>query len=124
MRFGRTQQVELGQPHRTYETPDERAVREARIATVRACFTELQETGLVERGPYLVDVDSDLLYTPYRGATFARGKATLDYVNPSSGLAFFVNRAGDVVLLEPVRRPATWSEVVERKARKQAAGPV
>jgi hypothetical protein len=115
-------------PRDDLETAEDRDAAEMRKLRVRAAregssWTEIPEP--VVRGRWLVDAATDKLYSPYRGATFCGGK--LEFAVDREDLAFFVDRAGDIRVLEPVDRPATWSEYVERqiaatpkKARNEA----
>ena len=53
-------------------------------------------------------------------AQFERDRASL-LSGEGMDFWFFVDRDGDVVVLESVSSPATWSEVVARRARKQTS---
>lgn len=53
------------------------------------------------------------------GSTFEPGRASV-FSGEGAPLCFFVDRDGDVVLLERLTSPATWSEVIERQARQEA----
>lgn len=95
-------------------------VREARVESARSnqYWRELEEVDLVKRGPYLVSASTDELFTPHRGAIFDRGKVEF---GERSELYFFVSRQDDVVMLERVTSPASWSEVVRQRASRPAA---
>jgi hypothetical protein len=102
------------------EAADERALREARIAAARRnpYWTELREAELVERPPaYLVDSESDRVFTRYRGPVFTSGQARPSF-QENVRLAFFVSESGELVFLEPVPGTATWSQIVEQQARR------
>lgn len=109
----------IGQPG-TVEDKDAAELRTFRLraARERTKWTEIPEP--VVRGRWLVDAASDRLYTPYRGATFCGPR--LEFADDRADLAFFVDRDGDVVVLEQVRTPATWSEYVERQVHLKARG--
>jgi hypothetical protein len=97
------------------ERPTEDKIRARRVEVARrnSAWTELTETALVPRGRWLVDADSDELYSLHRGTVFSKGAIAFD---ADVELAFFVDRDGEVVLLEPAGR--TWSSVVEKKAKR------
>lgn len=78
-------------------------------------WTELEEAALVKRGPWLVHVETDELYTRYRAPTFHRS-ARIEF-GADKALHFFVDQAGDVVVLERSQQPRTWSEVAYGRAR-------
>jgi hypothetical protein len=111
--------VNLGR-RRTAEPSDPRdTLRALRVEAARQvpAWEERQETDLVKRGPYLVDVDTDRLYTRYAGTVFASGEAkpTFGERNP---LLFFVTDDDRLVFLEPAGS-RTWSEIVARQAWRQ-----
>lgn len=99
---------------------DDELVAEARVEAARKNpdWVEVEEIDLVVRKPWLVHAESDELYSVFRGAIFERGSARLVF-NYSVPLAFYVDRTGSVVFLE--RRPGTWSDVVAKRARRDAA---
>ena len=78
---------------------------------------ELSETDLVKRGPYLVDADTDRLYTYYAGAVFASREAKPTF-GDRAPLLFFVTDDDRLAFLEPAGS-RTWSEIVARKAWRQ-----
>jgi hypothetical protein len=96
----------------------ERRVREARLATARrqSAWVEIPETGLVRRGPFFVDAETDLLYILHRGVVFEPGGATVGYVPADAPMTFYVDRADNIVFVERYSGAATWSEVVARRA--------
>jgi hypothetical protein len=108
---------------RKLETVEDLDAAEARKLRVRAArelsqWTEIPEP--VVRGRWLVDAASDRLFTVYRGATFFGGK--LEFAADRNDLSFYLDRSGDVVVVEPVRAPAsTWSELVALQACQQVA---
>jgi hypothetical protein len=113
-RIGRSEE----QAEHVLDDRDAPALREQRVYQARKTnWTELEETVLVERGPWLVDADSDRVYQLHRGATFVGGR--LEFDRERTDVAFYVDRNGDVVVLEAVHSPATWSEVVERQTRSE-----
>jgi hypothetical protein len=98
----------------------ERAVREARLEFARQQphWTEVAETSLVRRGPFLVHATTDELFVHRRGHVWEPGRATI-YVPENTPMTFTVNERGEVVFLEPPSGPRTWSEVVARKASRE-----
>jgi hypothetical protein len=76
-------------------------VRESRCADARrnARWTEIDGSKIVERGRYALS-DGTHEYRPYRGAAFVGGRLMFADQMP---LHFYVDSAGDVVLLERVR---------------------
>jgi hypothetical protein len=113
--FGR-----LGEPPRTPGEEFEDELRQRRLEVARRVpgWTELEETALVKRGRWFVHAETDEVFSPVRGVVFATASTTVvadraPYyfcVLPSGGLAFF----------EKVTTPATWSEHVERQARRRS----
>lgn len=93
-------------------------MREARIAAARRNprFTEIPDD-LVTRGRCLVSAATDEVYLPHRGAVFERSSAGL--VADMAELVFTVNAEGELRFLD--RRPGTWSDVVERQAKRDRA---
>jgi hypothetical protein len=114
-----TSSAGLGRP----PGPDERALREARVVAARRnpYWTELREAELVERPPaYLVDSESDRVFSRYRGPVFERGQERPS-LQEQVGLSFYVTADNELVFLEPVPGTATWSQIVERQARRGRA---
>lgn len=101
----------------------ERQVREKRleIARQRSNWTEIPETRLVRRGPFWVDAETDLLWVVRRGHVFEPGRAGVGYVTNDTAMTYTVDAAGEVVFLESPSGPRTWSEVVERRAKRGRA---
>lgn len=94
-------------------------VREARLELARRNprWVELVETDLVRRGPsFLVHVPTDAVYTVRRGHVFEPDKAVVGYVPDGVPLAYYVDASREITFLEA--QPRTWSELVERKARR------
>lgn len=92
-------------------------IRVARIEAARrnTKWTEI-DGPLIRRGPWWVDVESDRLFTLYRGPVFETGCASIAFAD-AAPLVFTVD--GDTLtLFEPVTSPPSWSEVVERRARR------
>jgi hypothetical protein len=91
-------------------------VREARVAFARAndAWVELEQTQLVKRGPsWLIDVESDRIFVKRPGVAFQPGTAKLEFVPPNSALWFYVDaESGELVLLERLVTPRTWSEAL------------
>jgi hypothetical protein len=101
---------------------DEQQLRTARVEAVRKThWTELEQADLVPRGPFgwLVHAQSDCVYRLYRGAVFDRG--TIGFASPDAALAYYVTARNEVVVLERLTHPASWSAFVERNARQEAA---
>jgi hypothetical protein len=92
-------------------------LRAARITAARGCqaWTEI-DGPLVARGPWWVHPDSDRLFTQYRGVAFATGSVSL--VADRAELVFTVH-GDELSLYERVFSPASWTEHVERQAKRQ-----
>jgi hypothetical protein len=121
-----TRRIGAGTIGRSAESVDEHAamrarLREQRVLSARGSrrWTEIPETRLVPRGPWLCDAQTDALYTVSRGAVF--GPAGGIEFDEMVDRQFFVSPMGDVVMLERVQTPATWSEYFERQARRKVA---
>lgn len=101
---------------------DQEQLRAARLEAARAnaYWQEIESTLLVRRGPFLVRADNDSLRTLHRGTIWNPSSADVVF-NDRLSMWFTVDSAGDVVFLEKSNAPATWSEVVERQARKSRA---
>ena len=80
-------------------------------------WTERAVTEFVRRGKWFVDAASDELYATRRGQIFEPAGPRIIF-DAELALSWFVDRAGDVIVLERSTRPRTWSEIVERKARR------
>lgn len=91
-------------------------ILKARVSAARrmAEWEELREVALVPRGRFLVDAETDRMFTLYRGETFESGSSSVIIDRP---LAFYVDRDGELVFLEVVPG-RTWSEHIARQARK------
>ena len=109
-------------------TPDEIAakkaafLREKRIEHARSmrAWVEHSETDFVRRRPaYLIHAESDEVFTVYRGAIFDPGTAYVAF-NENIEMHWFVDGADEIVFLERTT-PRTWSEFVERRARRARA---
>lgn len=103
--------------------PDELQVIEARIRYARSnpSWHEVPE-GLVRRGPggrYLIDPESDAVYSIRSGEVFSRGRAVPDFVDPKTELWFFVSERGPVFLGRPFGA-RSWSEIFGQRARSAA----
>ncbi|HUP50871.1 MAG TPA: hypothetical protein VM198_00240 [Longimicrobiales bacterium] len=100
----------------------ERQVREARLDLARrkSNWTEIPEVRLVRRGPFLVDAETDFLWTFRRGHVFEPHRASVGYVTNDTPMTYFVDQADNVVFLEPPSGPRTWSEIVTRRTRRRA----
>lgn len=99
----------------------EAKVREAQIAFARRNdrWTEIAPAArLVKRGPFLVDAETDFVYSVYRGQVF--GWRSVTALIPDVSLTFFLNRADELVFLERAKTARTWSEIVERRERAKA----
>jgi hypothetical protein len=98
----------------------EHQVREKRLETARgrANWTEIPETRLVRRGRFWVDAETDLLWAIRRGYVFEPERATVGYVRDDQPMTFMVDADDDVVFLEALSGPRTWSEVVAKRARR------
>ena len=103
------------------ERPGEDAIRDARVEVARrnSAWTELEEVDLVRRHRgWLVSAETDELFTLSRGVVFASGSVTV--IADQAALYFYVDRAGgDLVFLEKIMSPATWTEHLEQQAAKE-----
>ena len=99
----------------------ERQVRQARLDLARrqTTWTEIPETRLVRRGPFLVDAETDLVYVLRRGIVFEPSKSTVGYVPDNTPMTLYVDQDDNVVFLEEPAGPRTWSEIVARKAARR-----
>jgi hypothetical protein len=117
MRFSDADQVE-GRVSDRQRAEHERQVRAARLEEARrqTAWTEIPETTLVRRGPFLVDSDADAVFVVRRGHVVEPGRATIGYVPDKAAMTYFVGRDGHIVFVEPYLGATTWSEIVARKA--------
>jgi len=92
----------FGRKLETVEDLDAAEARKLRLraARERSSWTEIPEP--VVRGRWLVDAATDRAFTLYRGATFFGGR--LEFAAERTDPAFYVDRAGDIVVLEPTGR--------------------
>ncbi len=94
-------------------------LRELRVEAARrnSRWTELKESALVPRPPgFLVDAESDEVFRESRGAVYVPGEIRSSFAERTE--LYFVVRDGDVLeFLE--RDPRTWSQIVERQARRK-----
>jgi hypothetical protein len=127
--LGREPRFKSGGTPRTFEDAEREEnerhneeVRAARIEVARRNWTEIDPPErLFRRGfGWLVDDETDYVFIPRRGTTFETGRASL-MTGEGLDLWFFIDRdSGDVVPLERLGTE-TWSEIVAKRARKQAA---
>lgn len=98
-------------------------MRAARLEEARrqTAWTEIAETRLVRRGPFLVDSDTDAVFVVRRGHVFEPGRATIGYVLDKAAMTYFIGRDGHIVFVEPYLGAATWSDIVARKAQRGSA---
>jgi hypothetical protein len=96
----------------------ERLVRKARIELARrqSTWTEIPETRLVRRGPFLVDAETDLVWIYRRGHVFEPGRATVGFIPDGAAMTYAVDQNDNIIFVEHPGGPRTWSEIVERKA--------
>jgi hypothetical protein len=95
-------------------------VRAARRQAARANprWVELEEVDLVARGRnWLVSATTDAIYMRHPGVVFQDGSAVL--IADLAALYFYVDRDENVVVLERVTSPATWTEHVERMEKRK-----
>jgi hypothetical protein len=94
----------------------EAQIRAGRVEAARRCsaWTEI-EPDLVPRGRAFVSASTDRVYTPYRGAVFMT--ASINIIAERNPLHFYVDEDGSLHFFE--LHPETWSEVVERRERRQ-----
>jgi hypothetical protein len=97
--------------------PADKELRDARVNAARRYWHETPAERLVSRGRWLVDAETDLVYRPFRGATFERGAARL--IADGQELSFYLDGDGSPVALECL--PRTWSEMFDRRLRRGAA---
>jgi hypothetical protein len=99
---------------------DPEQLRAARLEAARRTpeWEELEETALVRRAPFLVHAADDSLWTPFRAPTFEAGSARV-VANDRVPLGYYLTPDGDIQFVEKVA--GTWSQVVERQARKSRA---
>lgn len=79
---------------------------------------EIPETRLVRRNRYYVDAETDRFFLLKRGVVFEPGRATVGYVRDGTPLRYDVTTDDTIVFLEEPKFGRTWSEIVERKARR------
>jgi len=97
----------------------EEEVRQARLAAARrnSRWTELNPVDLVPRNRgWLVAASDDAIYSPIRGAVFQPHSASA--IADMTKLFYFVDADGEVVFLEQVTRPATYTEHLEQAAER------
>jgi hypothetical protein len=100
------------------ERPTEDAIRTARLKFARRCNAWVEiENDLVARGRWLVSASTDFVYAPVLGIVFHNGSAAI----VSDQARYFFTVAPDGTLAFYERLPETWTEIYERKARRDAA---
>jgi hypothetical protein len=90
--------------------PFTEAVRPARLEVARGNqrWTEIEDD-LVPRGHgWLVSAETDAIYMPTHGIVFQ--PCSVNVIADQTELSYFVDRDGDLVFLERVTNPATWSK--------------
>ena len=104
----------IGRPQQTGD-PDERALREARVAVARRNqqWQEIPDD-LVPGGRCLVGLDGRDLFGPSRRRVGVR-QSRPDR-RPGRALVFTVSDDGELRFL--ARQPGAWSEVVARRSRR------
>ena len=91
------------------------AVKAARIETAqRAGWREVEYASLVKRARWLVLAETDELLVPRGGVTFEPGRGSL-VSGHGVDLVFAIDPDGDVLVLEKVTHPSSWSEHVRRQ---------
>jgi hypothetical protein len=111
--IGRIGHLEAPEPPTIDETRDRR-VQQARERTK---WTEIAEP--VRRGRFYVDAASDELLVTHHGALFDR-TGIVRFADDRDDLRFYIDQAGDVVVLERSRAAKTYSDLVEQRTRAQA----
>jgi hypothetical protein len=98
---------------------DREQLQAARLEAARRTpkWEEVEKTMFVPRARWLVRADDDTLWTPFR-AVFEAGSARIA-ANDQVPLAYFITREGDLRFVE--KFGGTWSQIVERQARKSRA---
>jgi hypothetical protein len=105
---------------RAPEPTPESELRERRVlAARRSLWTEIPESRLVERGQFLVDAETDRLYTAYRGALFS-SHGRLLFGDQRSDLVYAVLATGGIIVLEPATIARTWSDYCYLRERGAA----
>ena len=99
-----------------------RQVRQARLELARrqSNWTEIPESRLVQRGRFLVDAHTDAVFRLHRGVVFEPHRAAIGYVIDGTPMTYYVDTNDQVVFLEALG-DRTWSEIVERQARRGKA---
>jgi hypothetical protein len=110
-------------------TPDEVAEKKRRaldeklrparleVARLQTKWTEIEDD-LVPRGRgWLVSAETDAIYSMVRGVVFAPYSVTV--VADQAELFYFVDRDGDLVFLERIDPPRTWTEHLEKRAARE-----
>jgi hypothetical protein len=88
---------------------DDLAAIRVEQARTRTRWREIEDTPLVQRGRWWVDAESDRMFSVYAGTVFGRdGRIAFD--DQRDDLVFYVDRVGEVVVLEPAAVARTWSE--------------
>jgi hypothetical protein len=103
----------------TLAAGSELAARRVEAARANKRWLEHGPQDFVVRGPFLVDAVSDVLYRRARGVVFERDSPHA--IDVQARREFFVSTSGEVVFVERVQSPKTWSEVVARRARRGVA---
>lgn len=96
-------------------------VRAARLAAARrhSLWSELDGPALVWRQGVraYVHADTDALYRLHPGEVFAPG--TANPLAENAGLSFYASAEGEVVFLERLTSPATYTEHQQRQAEHE-----
>lgn len=103
------------------EPTDLDQLRALRVDAARRvpAWQERQETDLVRRGPFFVDVETDCVFVGYRGTIFARGEVKPAFAIEAP-LLFYATADGELVFFEPAGS-RTWSELVAQKVQRERA---
>ena len=96
-------------------------LREARLRAARrnSRWTEIEEVDPVPRHRHwLVSATTDEILERYRGIVFRTGSCSA--ISDVSSLYWYVeHESGELVFLERVGSPATWTEHLERRERRK-----
>jgi hypothetical protein len=105
-----------GKRARAEAAADDR-LRQARVAAARRCSPWTEIAPPVQRGRFFVD-EEDRILVRYAGAVWERGSAGI--ISDRTPLLFAVGAQNIVDVFEPAPISGTWTEHVEREARRDA----
>lgn len=109
--------MKLDRRKRSTETAADSKLLAARVAAARRCSPWTEIPPPVQRGRFFVDED-DRVLVRYRGAVWQRGSAGI--ISDAAPLLFSVGAQNVVDVFEVGPIEGTWTEHVEREARRAA----